>query len=432
MSHKTKILRERERVKRWFLTLCNNPSKSFTLVELLIVIGILAALAAAVVVVINPVEMLRQGRDSTRMREIGAIHRALSMFQVDRSTAPLGSSNIIHISIPDTSPTCANLTLPTPPSGWAYRCVPAAYLRRIDGTGWIPIDFTSVFQGSPLPSLPIDPTNTTASSNFYVYITDGRTWVLASLLESERHAPSASRDGGTDAARFEAGTNLALWTTASGLVGYWSFDGTGSIANNQDVGLRDTSGRDNHGTASNANATGMVFVPGRVGNAVSFDGVDDFVEIGDRPTLNFHGTQPFTIEAWVRPAVANHAGVIVGRFNGGVAGNYHFGFTGGRLYLHREVSPFTKVRTTVLTVNIWHHVVGTYDGSHMRLFINGSSDAVPVASGSVPNVSIRVLIGARLQNNVPAFFFNGLIHEVRIHNRVLTEAEIRAIFNATR
>ena len=432
MFHTTKILRQRN-----LKTLPHNPltnkNKGFTLVELLIVISILAALAAAVVVVINPAEMLRQARDSTRMGNIGTLHRTLSMFQIDRPGDSMSSSNVINVSIPSDLPDCANLGLPPIP-GWVYRCVPAANLRNIDGTGWIPINFTTMSRGSPLASLPIDPVNTVDSGAFYVFVTDGRTWNFASLLESERHAPSAVRDGGTDSARFEAGTNPSLWASASGLVGYWSFDGTGSIANNQIAGLRDESGRGNHGTASNINTTGMAFVPGRVGNAVTFDGVDDYIDIGDRPILNFHGTQPFTIEAWVRPAVANHSGMIVSRYNGGIAGNYSLSFGAGRLamLLRRAVSPWHIVGTTVSTANVWHHVVGTYDGSHMHLFVNGSSDAVPMAADLSPNHSIRVLVGARLHMNSPTGFFNGLIDEIRIHNRALTEAEIRATFNATR
>jgi len=419
--------RERER-ERELKVLSYKPSnksdKGFTLVELLIVISILAALAAAVVVVINPAEMLRQGRDSTRMREIGTLHRAISMLRIDTPAAPLGSSNTIHVSIPSDSPTCDNLGLPLPPPGWVYRCVSAANLRNIDNTGWIPIDFTVMPRGSPLASLPVDPVNTVASSNFYVFVTDGRTWTLASLMESERHAPSAARDGGTDFARFEVGTNLSLWTSASGLVGYWSFDeGAGTTA-------RDLSGRGNTGTLVN-NPT---WVEGRVGRALSFDGVDDFIEIGDRPTLNFHGTQPFTIEGWVRPAVAGHSGTIVGRYNAGITGNYFLTLLNGRLnLLYRPPEPPWNITgTTILTANVWHHVVGTYDGSHMRLFVNGSSDAIPVAPGLAHNVNIRVLIGARLSNNTPTVFFSGLIDEVRIHNRALTEAEIRTIFNATR
>jgi len=367
--------------------------------------------------------MLRQGRDSTRMREIGTLHRAISMLRIDTPAAPLGSPNTIHVSIPSDSPTCANLGLPIPPSGWSYRCVSAANLRNIDNTGWIPIDFTVMPRGSPLASLPVDPVNTVASSNFYVFVTDGRTWTLASLMESERHAPSAARDGGTDFARFEAGTNLSLWTSASGLVGYWSFDeGAGTTA-------RDLSGRGNTGTLVN-NPT---WVEGRVGRALSFDGVDDFVEIGNRPILNFHGTQPFTIEAWVRPAVANHGGSILNRYNGGIVGNYKFRLSAARLFISRQTSPYISlIGDTTLIANTWHHVVGTYNGNHMSLFVNGSSNAIPITSGSVSDSVIRVLIGASLHMNNPVHFFNGLIDEVRIHNRALTEAEIRTIFNATR
>ena len=166
--------------------------------------------------------MLRQGRDSTRMREIGTLHRSLSMFQVDRPAVSIGDPNRIYISIPDTSDTCANLGLPTPPPNWSYRCVTAENLRNINGTGWIPINFTTMFQGSPLASLPVDPVNTVASGAFYVFVTDGRTWTLASLLESERYIPFAARDGGTDAARFEVGTNLSLWVAPLGTVSDWN------------------------------------------------------------------------------------------------------------------------------------------------------------------------------------------------------------------
>ena len=431
MSNKTKTLKEK--VKRHLLSYPNKSSKSFTLVELLIVISILAVLSSAVVVVINPIEMLRQGRDITRMREVSSINRTLSMFQKDRPTVSMGLANRIHVSIPDTSTTCANLGLPTLPLGWEYRCVPIADLRRIDGNGWIPINFTTMFQGSPLASLPIDPTNTAASSNFYVYITDGRTWVLASLLESERHAPSAARDGGTDSARFEAGTNLSLWTTASGLVGYWSFDGTGSIAHNQIAGLRDMSGRDNHGTASNANATGMAFVPGRVGTAISFDGVDDVVSVG--PGTRYFPLPRFTICNWVRtPGLAS-----------GMTINGFFSLTGGLVHMIDSLGRFrvriddgttwhySSVVPDNLHNNQWHHLCSMFDGTNLHIFINGiNRGSIPVAwQGTTRWPTTGVNIG--IDNNNPAVWrFNGLIDELHIHNRALTEAEIRTIFNATR
>ena len=422
MSHKTRILRER--VKRWLLQHCNKSNKGFTLVELLIVIGILATLATAVVVVINPVEILRQGRDSTRMREIGAIHGALSMFQVDRPTVSMGFANTIYISIPDTSSTCTNLSLPTPPTGWSYRCVTTANLRRIDGYGWIPVDLTTIFQGSPLSHLPIDPINIVASNNFYAYVTDGRTWTLVSLIESERYIPSAIRDGGTDYARFEAGSNLALWTNASGLVGYWSFDeGSGTTVN-------DLSGRGNVGTLQN----GPTWTTGRVGGALSFDGVNDLVSVLDSASLNITGT--ITIEAWIKTTSASvdFSSTIITKGSGAyflTTGEYTFttprvtGFLwiGGAWHFLRGNTPINDGN--------WHHAVMTYNGSHLKVYRNGILDAVPRAVSGAIGVDSRPLnIGRYLGTS--SLFFRGSIDEVRIYNRALSATEIMASFNATR
>ena len=429
MFHTTKILRQRN-----LKTLPHNPlinkNKGFTLVELLIVISILSALAAAVVVVINPAEMLRQGRDATRMGNIGTLHRTLSMFQIDRPGDSMGSPGVINVSIPSDLPDCANLGLPPIP-GWVYRCVPAADLRNINGTGWIPINFTTMSRGSPLSSLPVDPVNTVASGAFYVFVTDGRSWTLASLLESERHAPSALRDGGTDAARFEAGTNLSLWTSASGLVGYWSFDGTGSIANNQIAGLRDESGRGNHGTASNANATGMAFVPGRVGNAISLDGVDDVVDCG-----NIGAISNFTIELWFNSAaVENHRNLLHTHFP--ITGHENTGVrieqaTGGFFFVNVSADNVSRghLITNALIANRWYHLVIIRNGNTLLVYLdnvlrlNTSNTSWP---SDFPRLRIGVGHGAFVER-----WFRGLIDEVRIYNRALSAAEIRATFNATR
>ena len=378
--------------------------------------------------------MLRQGRDSTRMREIGTLHRAISMLRIDTPAAPLGSSNTIHVSIPSDSPTCANLGLPTPPPGWSYRCVSAANLRNIDNTGWIPIDFTVMPRGSPLASLPVDPVNTVASSNFYVFVTDGRTWTFASLLESERHAPSALRDGGTDSARFEVGNNLSLWTSASGLVGYWSFDeGTGTTA-------RDLSGRGNTGTLVN-NPT---WVEGRVGRALSFDGVDDFVSIPhDIVSVANIRSRGITYMAWINSNNLTNDQRIVGQqihlgFSDYSSGGIGIDNLGRALMIAlSDANPSSYLYATgdvSLNNNRWHHIAGTFNPTDMllRVYVNG------IQQGTTP----RIGLFSRLEGNhsnrigrkdhVTTLSFRGLIDEVRIHNRALTEAEIRTIFNATR
>jgi len=283
------------------------------------------------------------------------------------------------------------------------------------------VNFTTMSQGSPLSHLPIDPTNTAVSSNFYVYVTDGRTWVLASLIESERHGSSAVRDGGTDFARFEAGNNLALWTTASGLVGYWSFDeGTGITA-------RDLSGLGNAGTLIN-NPT---WTTGRVGGALSFDGVDDHISLGAPPILRI--ARP-TIEAWFNTSSNQTNMTIYGWRTHGFwlemspdtanIGRIRFTFYDSTPTRHFIIS------TRTYNNGNWNHAVGVYDGQNIRLYINGEP-VTPVPRTAVIEYGIgSAAIGRAGAAN--CCFFNGLIDEVRIYNRALTEAEVMANFNATR
>ena len=184
--------------------------ESFTLIELLVVIGILAILTAAVVVVLNPSQLIAQSRDTTRFSDMETLNKALSLYQTDGGSS-FGSVNTVYVSIPDTSTSCANLGLASLPSGWSYACTTSANLQKTDGTGWIPVNFNSVTIGSPLSSLPTDPVNSTSTNNFYTYVTSGSNWtVSAQSLESTKYASRAGTDGGTSATAYEVGSSLTL------------------------------------------------------------------------------------------------------------------------------------------------------------------------------------------------------------------------------
>jgi len=132
----------------------HNSTASFTLVELLIVIAILAILASAIVIVINPGEILANSRDSVRIRDLSNLNRAINLLRVQCPDCSLGDSNTIYVSIPDTDPACANLGLPPLPHPWIYSCVTSLNSRNINGTGWMPVNFTASPMSSPLSSLP--------------------------------------------------------------------------------------------------------------------------------------------------------------------------------------------------------------------------------------------------------------------------------------
>ena len=90
----------------------------FTLVEMLVVLGIIGILATLVITVLNPIEFMKKARDSRRMIDLQSLNKALTFAEFDNIST--GTSSVVYVSIPDTSATCANLGLPALPGGWSY------------------------------------------------------------------------------------------------------------------------------------------------------------------------------------------------------------------------------------------------------------------------------------------------------------------------
>jgi len=189
---------------------------AFTLLELLIIIGILAIVGVIVMLIVNPAEMFKQSRDTRRMVDLKNIDSAVRLARTE--SIFMGNTNIVYISVPDpalsvnATSTCPNMGLPPLDPSWKYNCVSQNNLAKNNGTGWIPINFSSLGVGSPFASLPIDPENTTSSWRYYRYITDSKgKYIAVSGLYSDKYKPEAAKDGGGDSEKFEVGTNMSLW-----------------------------------------------------------------------------------------------------------------------------------------------------------------------------------------------------------------------------
>ena len=162
--------------------------KGFTLVELSLTIAIVAALSTLVAVVFNPAELSAQMRDGQRFAAVGTLREIVGVLVAENPAAGFGATNRVFISLPDTSHDCPNvrLLLPSPPAGRTYHCVTAANLNRIDGQGWLPVNFTAIRGGSPISVLPIDPIND--SSFFYEYIPAAHhRYTFSARIESIRY-----------------------------------------------------------------------------------------------------------------------------------------------------------------------------------------------------------------------------------------------------
>jgi len=182
--------------------------KGFTLMELLIVIGVLAILATSATLVLNPAELLKQARDSTRISDLSTINNALSLYVINVSspdmdgTANCGASCFTHIS--GTAANCGGRNAGTSAS------TPS---RAVNNTGWIPVAFTDIPGGAPLSNLPVDPTNST--SFFYSYACDNtnKTYELDAAFESVKYLTINdydNKDGGNNSSIYEIGSDPNL------------------------------------------------------------------------------------------------------------------------------------------------------------------------------------------------------------------------------
>src|SRR5262249_14256211 len=85
----------------------------------------------------------------------------------------------------------------------------------------------------------------------------------------------------------------------------------------------------------------------------------------------------------------------------------------------------------VIPLNEFTHVAGTYDGTTMRLYVNGVLDSSATTTlGPLQITSTPLIIGSSQRNGVEQTFFQGLVDEVEIFNRALTPDEILAIYSA--
>ena len=207
---------------------------------------------------------------------------------------------------------------------------------------------------------------------------------------------------------------------ATGLVGAYSLnEGAGTTA-------ADSSGANNAGTLSGASWTAA----GKYGGGLSFDGVNDRINIADAASLDL--TNGMTLEAWVKPTAitSDWRTVVLKEQTTGLA--YALYATDGAsrppaAYINTGGADKSAVGTANLSLNTWTHLATTYDGSSLRLYVNGNLARTLTTSGNVVVSSSPLRIGG---NAVWGEWFSGVIDEVRVYNRALTQTEIQTDMGA--
>lgn len=181
--------------------------------------------------------------------------------------------------------------------------------------------------------------------------------------------------------------------------------------------VADISGNGNTGTIYGATPGAA----GKFGNALSFDG-NDYVSVPDSPFLTCHN---LTVEAWIKGNSFTSNPVIVSKVEG-TAGNqpgwkgFYLQIWNSKVTLAIDGNVWFSGSTSLLP-NIWYQVAGTYDGTTMKVYLNGALDGTYTSSSGISDTAAAVTIGNfSLYNR----FMDGSIDEVRIWSSVLTADQL--------
>jgi len=211
---------------------------------------------------------------------------------------------------------------------------------------------------------------------------------------------------------------LTILAAVTGLIAHWKFDeGSGTTAG-------DSAGS-NTGTLVN----GPTWATGQVNGALDFDGVDDFISLPDMGTVESY---PFTFSAWYKSS-SKTADVLLFQglasesskrvmlyFNTDVGGE-------GRITYNLKNSPNLEVEIIGSDSDgLWHHAVGVSRASNdHELFVDGVSIGTSTNDNGTHSVD-TAFIGKSVEANSE---FTGVIDEVRIYDRALTNQEVLDLYN---
>ena len=285
-------------------------------------------------------------------------------------------------------------------------------LRITDGHGGsAEQQFTIVVEqaeGNHPPVIISEPVTNAVVGEEYRYNVDALDADDDSLTYSLAESPSGMT--------IDPATGLITWSSVDGLISRWSGEGN---ANDSRDG--------NHGTLEG----GATITPGRVGQAFTFDGLNDHVLVPHAENLE---PTHVTVAAWVRGTSQGTFRYIVTKSTPTFGGSPYALYTGTNggltFYIHDDI---TNVGSPPASSSIWdgnwHHVVGTFDLNHVRLYVDG----VEIGSGTPTTRAIdyefvdagRDLVIGNYLGLPGSYGFTGQIDELSVYNRALRAAEIQ-------
>jgi large repetitive protein len=202
------------------------------------------------------------------------------------------------------------------------------------------------------------------------------------------------------------------------LVAYFPMnEGSGSA-------IKDSSAYHHNGTTTGS----PTWIAGVEGTALSLSGTGQYATVSDTATLDI--TSGITLAAWVKPGKTGTQYLIKKAVQTGTngyelsmatTGTFFVRFnqtTSGNLYRLDSKTLYSTL------LNTWVHVAATYDGTTMRLYLNGVEDSAKARTVTIATNALALAIGAESNGGSP---FQGAMDEVRVYNRALSPVEVAAL-----
>ena len=208
------------------------------------------------------------------------------------------------------------------------------------------------------------------------------------------------------------------------IVGHWKLDESNGVV------AADTSGKGNTGTLVN----GPVWTTGLVGGSLKLDGVDDYVDVPHKATLNSY---PLTIALWMKTgATGLHA--LVNKYAPGSMNGYQLFVNNGNLcaWYFRNKTNYVwdgsgcTLSTPGYADNQWHHVVFVVDAQGGSLYVDGIQKASRVWTGTPAAASTKQRLSLGRYPGTAAPYLPGTLDDVRLYNQALDTAAISTLYNA--
>lgn len=205
------------------------------------------------------------------------------------------------------------------------------------------------------------------------------------------------------------------------VAGAWTFDeGAGDVA------------KDSSGNCEDGRINGAMWVDGKSGKALSFDGASDYVEVPDIPDLNPQEAMSMGCWVYITGNVGQHRDIIS---KDGESAERQYLMTSSDINRFRAhiwtsdgVAHYFDGGTPV-ELETWYHIAQTYDGSDLKLYVDGKEDGSISFSGDIIVTGQPVRIGGGANPGAAAYHTPGIIDEVVIFSVALEEEDVQALMN---